>query len=409
MLARALRPLLLAPAVLVPAALAVGVLLRRPADAPASPPEPAPAAAPATGPAGAAAPDPWTAPAAPTRWATRYTRFETFTREHGLPSERVTCVLSEPEGLVVGTEAGLALGRPGAFRVLGEAEGLPHPYVTAVARQPSTGDLWVGTLGGLARVAGPRVQVFTQTNSGLMNDVVYHVAVDGPLVWAATAAGASVYDVTSGTWALYDNRNAILHEPWCYALALAPGRVWIGVWGGGVVERDTRRGTWREYRDPDSEMEIDLLADDGPIHDVTSFLAYDEGLLWQTTYFGLSRFDGRAWRTWVARESGLPGDFLVHVAPRGRHAWISTDRGFAVFDGTTATVYRRRPDGTCALQVLRDGREVESAVLPTAPADDYVLGCLPLPTEVWLATGHGLSHGIAADGPAPAAGSGDAR
>lgn len=385
-----------------------------PAPAPASPPASleAPGGAPVGAPAASPAPtasDPWVSPAVPTRWATRYTRFTTLTTKDGLPSNRVTCVLAEGDELAVGTEDGVALGRAGAFRVVSVAQGLPHAYVTAVARQAGTRDLWVGTLGGLARLAGPRVQVFTQQNSGLMNDVVYHVAVDGPLVWAATAAGTSVLDVRTGTWALYDNRNSIMHEPWCYALSLAAGRAWIGVWGGGIVERDLARGTWREYRDPDGEMEIDLLTDDGPIHDVTSFLAYDEGLLWQTTYFGLSRFDGLAWRTWVAKESGLPGDFLVHVAARGRDAWISSDQGFAVFDGTTATTYKRAPDGSCGVEVWRGGQVVERARLDTAPADNYVLGSQPGPREVWLATGHGLSHGIAEEAPRAAPGTGDAR
>lgn len=394
------RPLRL-PLTLAALALVAGA--SGPAPAPADPGAPSPA------PAGVRRPDPWATPAAPTRWATRYARFTTLTTKDGLPSNRVTCVLAEGQDLAVGTEAGLALGRAGAFQVLAQAQGLPHAYVTALARAPDTRDLWIGTLGGLARLSGGQVRVFTQQNSGLSNDVVYHVAVDGPLVWAATAAGASVLDVRTGTWALFDNRNSIMHEPWCYALALTPGRAWIGVWGGGIVERDLLSGTWREYRDPDGEMEIDLLADDGPIHEVTSFLAYDEGLLWQTTYFGLSRFDGRQWRSWVAKDSGLPGDFLTHVAARGRDAWISTDQGFGVFDGSTCTTYRRAPEGGASVEVWRDGRLVERAALPTAPGDDYILGCQPGPKEVWLATGHGLSHGIAEDGPTAAPGQGGGR
>jgi ligand-binding sensor domain-containing protein len=338
--------------------------------------------------------DPWTRPAAPTLLPTRYTRFETLTREDGLPCDRVTCLLAEGEDLVVGTEHGLALRRAGTWSTIGKAQGLRHDYVTAVARHAATGDLWVATLRGLHRLTGGEVRAFTQQDSGLINDVVYHVATAGDLVWAATAAGTSVLDVTTGSWALWDQRNSIMHEPWCYALALGPGRAWIGVWGGGVVERDLATGRWREYRDPDGEMEIDLLADDGPIHDVTSFVAYDEGPLWQSSYFGLARFDGRAWRSWTAKESGLAGDFVAHVAARGDHAWVSTDRGLSVFDGETCVTYRRTADGSCAVTTWRDGHEAGSTTLPTAPADNYLLWSQPTANGVWLATGHGLSRGV---------------
>ena len=54
-----------------------------------------------------------------------------------------------------------------------------------------------------------------------------------------------------------------MHEPWCYSIAIGPGRGWIALWGGGIAEIDRQSGRWREYRDPDGEMEIDLLADDG--------------------------------------------------------------------------------------------------------------------------------------------------
>ncbi len=253
--------------------------------------------------------------------------------------------------------------------------------------------MWISTFGGLSRLSGGRIVNYTQLDSGLMNDVVYHVVVDGGQVWAATAAGTSRYDTASGSWALYDHENSIMHEPWCYALALGAGRTWIGVWGGGVVELDHVTGRWREYRDPDHEMEIDLLRDDGPIHDVTAFVAYDAGVLWQATYFGLSRYDGRRWRTYRKEDSGLPGNFINHVSARGRIAFVGSDEGFGVTDGETFVSYQRDDGGGCEVTTHRDGASVERQTLATAPADNYVLWTLARDGEVWLATGRGLSHG----------------
>lgn len=363
-----------------------------------APPVPTPRLAP---PPRLPASDPWVAPARPTRWPTRYVRFETLTPADGLPTERVTCVLAHESELAVGTEAGLALRRAGRWSVLSTAQGLGHAYVTAIARHAPSGDLWVGTLRGLSRVGSDGVERFTQVDSGLANDVVYHVAVEGDVVWAATAAGTSAFDLRTRAWVMFDTTNSIMHEPWCYALALLPQRTFIGVWGGGIVERDASTGEWREHRDPDGEMELDLFADDGPIHDVTSFLAYDEGLLWQTTYFGMSRFDGRAWRTFTAKDTGLPGDFLTHVAARGRAAWVSSDQGLAVVEEETCVTYRRLDDGRCEVTRLEGGRVLERTLLSSAPADNYLLWSQPGPEDIWLATGHGLSRGVAQ--PAPVA------
>jgi ligand-binding sensor domain-containing protein len=341
--------------------------------------------------------DPWTPPAKPRHPALLYERFESFGRADGLPSDRTTCVLAEGDLLAVGTEDGLALSRGrGAWTSLSEKDGLAHRYVTSIARDAATGDLWIGTLRGLSRLSGGALRTWRQTDSGLLNDVVYQVRCDGRLVWAATAAGLSCFDTRTGAWADFDVKNSIMHEPWCYSVAVARGFTWVGVWGGGVVELDRASGNWKEYRDPDGEMEIDLLPDDGPIHDVTSSVAYDEGVLWQGTYFGLSRYDGRRWTSYTAADTGLPGDFISHVASRGHTVWLSTDQGLGVFDGETCVSYRRAPDGRCDVRVRRGGAEVERRTLETAPADDYVLWAQGGDRDVWIATGRGLSHGIAA-------------
>jgi ligand-binding sensor domain-containing protein len=340
--------------------------------------------------------DPWAAPAEIVRWPVRYERFETLTTRDGLPSDHVTCVLATGDELAVGTDRGVAVRRAGAWTLVREKDGLSHDLVTSLARDPETGDYWIGTIRGLTRLSGGKPRVYHQLNSGLVNDIVYHVTVDGPRVWAATQAGASVLDTSTGAWAVWDHRNSIMHEPWCYAVAHGPGRVWIGLWGGAIIERDLGTGLWREYRDPDGEFELDLYRDDGPIHEVTSFLCYDAGVLWQATYFGLSRFDGRQWDSYVAKDTGIPGDFVQHVASRGHTVWIGTDEGFGAFDGSTAVSYKRRPDGRCAVSVWKDGKPVESSTLDTAPGDNYVLWTQPGPDDVWIATGHGLSHGFAA-------------
>jgi ligand-binding sensor domain-containing protein len=340
--------------------------------------------------------DAWTSPEAPTTAALYYDRWETLTSQDGLPSDKVTTVLVNGDDLWVGTDRGIARRRNSTWTYWTEAEGLGHRYVTSLSLDPLTGDLWIATFGGLSHLSGGKIKTFTQLNSGLMNNVVYDVEVDGDLICAATAAGMSCLDSRSGNWALYDHENSIMHEPWCYALTVGGGRLWVGVWGGGIVELDRKTGLWREYRDPDKEMEIDLIRNDGPIHDVSAFVAWQEGVLWQATYFGLSRYDGRRWTTHRKDDTGLPGDFINHVAARGHTAFLGTDEGFGVFDGTTSVAYKRQADGRCEVTIQREGEEPEIRTLDSAPADNYVLWSEPGTNDVWVATGRGLSHGFAA-------------
>ena len=219
----------------------------------------------------AAAKDPWQGPFEVEQPNLFYDRFETFDSRDGLPSDKTTAVLAGDDELWVGTDRGLALRRQGTWTSWNRSDGLAHDYVTSLAADRETGDVWISTLGGLSVLSGGSFRSYSQLDSGLMNDVVYQVMVLDRTVWAATAAGRQSSRPAHRELAALrprelDHARALVLLPdrgWC-------GRVWIGIWGAGIVELELASGQWREYRDPDKEMEIDLLRDDGPIHDVTS-------------------------------------------------------------------------------------------------------------------------------------------
>ncbi len=341
-------------------------------------------------------PDPRFLPEPPPAEPIVYERWENFGPEQGMPSPKVLAVLCDGPRVWAGTENGLVRVEGGKLTVWGTKDGLAHRVVSAIAKDPKTGDLWVGTFGGLSRFSGGAFTTFHQTTSGLMNDVVYSVACEGDRVWVATAGGASRYDVVTQQWAVFDHTNAIFHEPWTYAMAVGKDRIWCGVWAGGVAEHDPVTGAWKDYRDPDGEFELDLVADDGPIHDVTSSLAMAEGIVWQATYFGLSRYEAGKWRSFLKKDGALPSDFVNNVQARGRWAFLATDEGFCVTDGDGWTSYRRRDDGTGTARLVRPGRPVELRELATAPAHDYAFASDAQGREVWVGTGTGLAHGVAA-------------
>jgi len=192
-----------------------------------------------------------------------------------------------------------------------------------------------------------RFDSFTQLNSGLVNDVVYGVAVEHENIWAATTAGASRYNTVTHEWTIFNEKNSPMEEIWNYAVCYNDGIVYLGVWGSGVLEYTLATGRWKEYLDPDGEMEIDLYRDDGIAHVITTGVSYVDKILWVSSYFGASRYDGRHWRVYYNQDSGMPSDFENNMKARsGIEAWYCTDKGLGAimdFETNTWVAYTRDP------------------------------------------------------------------
>ena len=355
--------------------------------------------------AAAAAETPAPAPAAPGPAALPYiyTRWKQFTEKEGLPNDHIFAVKADGPRVWIGTENGLALldkagGR--VVRVWKEADGLPFKAVTAIDVDRRTGDVWLGLFGGgLARLSGGRFDHYHQLNSGLVNDVVYGVAVENDNVWAATTAGACRLNVKTGAWTVFNEKNAPMEEIWNYHVAFNEGKVHLAVWGSGVLEYNVGTGAWKEYLDPDGEMEIDLFRDDGINHVIVTGAQYVEGVLWVSSYFGGSRYDGRHWRGYAQKEGGLPSDFGNNIRARSaREAWYCTDKGLgAVVDapGDTWVVYTRDPgSATGRATVTQEGRIVEVVDTGLNVSQNFIINMDLDGNDLWIATAKGVAWGI---------------
>jgi ligand-binding sensor domain-containing protein len=323
-------------------------------------------------------------------------RWQNFTIENGLPNDHVFCVLVDGERVWAGTENGLALYEGGKWKVFNTADGLAHRAVLSLALDKSSGDLWVGTMGGLSHVSAGRIDTYNQLNSGLSNDVVYGVGVQGDYIWTATAAGASRLNTRTGQWSLFNERNTPMYEIWTYAISVGPDKVYYAVWGGGVLEYDLKTERWKDYNDPDGETEIVLFKDQGLIHEITTSVSYVDKILWVATYFGDSRYDGRNWHNFMTKDSGLPSNFTNQVkALDANRAWFSTDKGLAYYDGTNWSVYRPALDTGKPEMYVRDASgALTNIAVDSAPAHNYILGLDFQGDDLWVATAKGLSHGI---------------
>lgn len=305
-----------------------------------------------------------------------YENWTTVTTKDGLPSNKIYCVKIDGDRVLAGTHDGLAVLENGNWKTYTTENGLAHNGVLSIDVSELTGDVWLGTMGGLTRWSAGRFENFTQLNSGMPNDLIYSVICDEKDVWVATAGGAGKYDTFAENWDIFTEQNAPMHEPWTYGISAGDGKIFIAAWGGGVVEYTKDTGKFRDYVDPDGNMEIDLFPDDGVVHDITTGTSWSEGYLWVATYFGLSRYDGVHWKGYFDHDSGLASNFINFVTATDGVAYICTDKGLSTTDGSSWKTYTAKSEKATA-----------------SIAHNYVLGADVAEEVIWVATSEGLSRG----------------
>jgi ligand-binding sensor domain-containing protein len=325
-----------------------------------------------------------------------YDSWTHYTTKDGLPSDKINCVRVDDDRLWVGTDKGLALMETGKItRVYKEEDGLAHHNVVSVDVSPTTGDIWIGTMGGLNRSSAGKFETFNQFNSGMPNDVVYQVYCVDKYIWTATGGGAGCYDIYSGQWKIFTEQNAPMHEPWTYGVSGGDGKVYIAAWGGGIIEYELETGKMRDYVDPDEEMEIDLFPDDGIVHDITTGSSYSNGILWIGTYFGMSRYDGVRWKGYFDHDSGLASNFINFTKAQGTAVWICTDNGLSNFNGETWITYRPVANSKKGEVIITEGENKKTLITSESISNNYIWGMDYQDDVIWIASAKGLSKGEA--------------
>ena len=331
-----------------------------------------------------------------------YGHWKNFTMKDGLPSDKAYCVRIDGERVLVGTHDGMAVYEKGKWRAYTTKDGLPHNGIVSIDVSELTGDVWIGTLGGLSRWSGGKFENFTQFNSGMPNDLVYGVICDGKDVWVATGGGAGHYDTYSKEWEIFTEKNAPMHEPWTYGVSAGDGKIFIAAWGGGVIEYTTKTKKFRDYTDPDGEMEIDLLPDDGPVHDITTGTTWADGKLWVSSYFGLSSYDGAHWKGYFDHDSGLASNFINFVRAEGPVVFICCDKGLSSTDGKSWVTYKKNDNNSDGKAIVKNFGRIDekkgdqiTTEIPLSPSfsHNFIIGVDEEDGVLWVATSKGVSRG----------------
>ncbi|RMF62366.1 MAG: PAS domain S-box protein, partial [Bacteroidetes bacterium] len=253
--------------------------------------------------------------------------FETFTTGDGLPGNTVYALFEDPDGTIwVGTEEGLARYDGARFHPIPEIA----VSVWALARDPRSGALWVGTGGqGLYRYHGKVVERFTAANG--LPDMAINVLLvtrDSTL-WVGTRKGLVAF--RDGLFATFTTEDGLPHNDVSALREDAYGALWVGTYGGGIAR-------FVPPHRPGGPSFSTLGLEDGlPDDHIMSILTGPGGDIWFCTNQGLSRVDLAQWvgtGEAVLEHFGVAEGFVgrecnVGAAFRDRagHLWFGTVRG----------------------------------------------------------------------------------
>ncbi len=176
----------------------------------------------------------------------------------------------------------------GELRVLDRFEIGDTVYARALRVDKASETLWVGTSAGVHEIDLHNQSVlntFTRDH-GLANEYVFAISIedDGSKWFGTNAGGMSRY--RQGEWKTWFPMHG-LADYWVYSFAWqADGTLWIGTWAG-ANSLNPATGEMKTYV---SEL----------VNEWVYGIAVDsQQRVWFGTEGGISRFDGKAWKSWT--------------------------------------------------------------------------------------------------------------
>ncbi len=349
----------------------------------------------------------------------------------------------EGETLLAGTEGGLVVWdlKKKTYHTISTSEGLPNNKVTSILIDPEKGDWWLGTHRGVCRYDKKKWIAYGIKN-GLNSMWINRVYQDHQgIVWVGTRRGVDWFDRYE--WhSLFPNADRGPLR--VYGLAQEKdGRWWFADRGKGIFRLD-----------PDFSLQQYDRVNNIPSLFNRRVVVDHDGTVWFGTYRGVVSYDGKAWKRyglsegltsfqvneifvdgnnslwagtthgcsrlvdgrWVSldQKDGLPGDYVTSFAEDSRRRiYIGTRRGIAVFQdgkivsplltdapfqGVVFTDAARQRDGTLWFAatdgggiVSYDGRRWRTFGHSEGLSDENVL-CLAVDGKdrLWAGTHHGL-------------------
>ena len=245
-------------------------------------------------------------------------------------------------------------------------QGLPNNRTWALLLDDN-GDLWVGTEGGAARFNGEGFEAVERLRD--QERAIYGMVVDFEgRYWFSGNTGLARFDPQTSDWEFFNSDNADLPATgFLRATNDEDGNLYFGSYNGGLIRYDGEDfsawtiaglpqsgGFSRIVPDPDGTLlfveEYGAVVDRYdpttgewspaaiPCDGCRPLLFDPAGNLWMFGYVGawVDRADSNGPPQQLTTGQGLPSDVVFVIAvDSGGSAWIGTDQGVAVFDGSS--------------------------------------------------------------------------
>ncbi len=301
------------------------------------------------------------------RYDTKKEDFKLYDVKSGLLSNGIFHVSRLDGRMAFGTYGGglsLLDETTGKWENFNVPEGLGDAFVYDVL-QASNGDVWVATWSGVNRIRGGALRdrskwslhTVESTKGGLINDWVYALAEgkDG-IIWMATEGGLVRFK--DDQW-----------ENWNHARGL--GAPYEKVKADIAFRNDPSKVSQHHARQK-AEMGLEGVDVAYNPNYIVALAVDRQGVVWAGTWGGgLSRYDGKAWKTWTTAE-GLPGNHvsMLHVDKSGT-LWVGTNNGLA-----------QMQDGRFKVMTVTDGLFANTVFsMASTPADG-----------IWVGSFGGVAH-----------------
>ena len=203
-------------------------------------------------------------------------------------------------------------------------DGLADQFVYDIA-EDKNGDFWIATWSGVNKVAKGNLddpkgwETFTveSTKGGLPNDWVYGVEIgkNGD-VWFATEGGLANFK--DGKWTNWKHEDGL-------------GAPYELVKDDITFSNDPAKASKHHAKQKAEQGLGNVKVGYNPNY-IISMVIDEDGVVWCGTWGGgLSRFDGKSWKTYTVKD-GLPGNHVFMLRKdRGKPLWIGTNKGLARF------------------------------------------------------------------------------
>jgi PAS domain S-box-containing protein len=271
-----------------------------------------------------------------------------FTRQNGLPNERVNAVRQDRDGnLWIATGRGVARLAGGTIEVLTESDGLSNNSVQSLF-EDAEGDLWIGTDGGLDRLRDSKFVAYARPQ-GLNTEFVWAALPDrrANVMWLATQDGLFQLNGPRAHAVAKDSfTGADVHALY----QDADGSIWAGMLEGGLGH--LANGSVRFYtrRDGLSSNNVECIYRDR------------EGRLWVGTRGGLGRLEGRRFVTVLNGKGSDDNRIRALLQDRAGTLWIGTfGSGLCRLEGERFACLRAR-DGLGSDRVVTLREDAAGAI-----------------------------------------------